>query len=57
LSYTLSRLAKPDFDNARKLFFLKITGTVKTKWSKLTDDDLKAIGGKRDHLAGAFFDA
>ena len=25
-SYTLSRLAKPDFDNARKLLFLKLGG-------------------------------
>jgi uncharacterized protein YjbJ (UPF0337 family) len=28
------------------------TGAVKTKWGKLTDDDLKAIGGKRDQLVG-----
>ncbi len=27
-------------------------GEVKTKWGKLTDDDLKAIGGKRDQLLG-----
>jgi len=28
------------------------TGAVKTKWGKLTDDDLKAIAGKRDQLLG-----
>jgi len=28
------------------------TGTIKTKWGKLTDDDLKAIAGKRDQLIG-----
>ena len=27
-------------------------GAVKTKWGKLTDDDLKAIAGKRDQLVG-----
>jgi len=27
-------------------------GAVKTKWGKLTDDDLKAIAGKRDQLIG-----
>ena len=27
-------------------------GAVKTKWGKLTDDDLKAVGGKRDQLVG-----
>jgi uncharacterized protein YjbJ (UPF0337 family) len=30
----------------------KITGKVKEKWGKLTDDDLTAINGKRDQLAG-----
>ena len=25
---------------------------VKSKWGKLTDDDLKAIAGKRDQLIG-----
>jgi uncharacterized protein YjbJ (UPF0337 family) len=28
-------------------------GKVKEKWGKLTDDDLTAIAGKRDQLAGA----
>jgi uncharacterized protein YjbJ (UPF0337 family) len=28
------------------------TGKVKQKWGKLTDDDLTAIGGKRDELLG-----
>lgn len=30
----------------------KLTGKVKEKWGKLTDDDLIAIAGKRDQLAG-----
>ena len=29
-------------------------GKVKEKWGKLTDDDLTAIAGKRDQLAGIF---
>jgi uncharacterized protein YjbJ (UPF0337 family) len=28
-------------------------GGVKERWGKLTDDELTAIGGKRDRLAGA----
>jgi uncharacterized protein YjbJ (UPF0337 family) len=27
-------------------------GKIKEKWGKLTDDDLTAIAGKRDQLAG-----
>jgi uncharacterized protein YjbJ (UPF0337 family) len=27
-------------------------GTVRTKWGKLTDDDLDKIGGKREELVG-----
>ena len=27
-------------------------GKVKEQWGKLTDDDLTAIGGKRDQLVG-----
>jgi uncharacterized protein YjbJ (UPF0337 family) len=27
-------------------------GKVRAKWGKLTDDDLKTIGGKKDQLAG-----
>ena len=27
-------------------------GKVKEKWGKLTDDDLRVIGGKRDQLVG-----
>ena len=27
-------------------------GLAKTKWGKLTDNDLKAIAGKRDQLIG-----
>jgi uncharacterized protein YjbJ (UPF0337 family) len=30
----------------------QITGKVKQKWGKLTDDDLTTIAGKRDELAG-----
>ena len=30
----------------------QFTGKVKQKWGKLTDDDLSAIGGKRDELVG-----
>ena len=30
----------------------QLTGKVKQKWGKLTDDDLTAIGGKRDELVG-----
>ena len=28
------------------------SGTIKNKWGKLTDDDLKAVAGKRDQLIG-----
>ncbi len=28
------------------------TGEVKSKWGKLTDDDLTVVRGKRDQLAG-----
>jgi uncharacterized protein YjbJ (UPF0337 family) len=27
-------------------------GMAKTKWAKLTDDDLAAVAGKRDQLVG-----
>ena len=30
----------------------QLTGQVKEKWGKLTDDDLTMIAGKRDQLAG-----
>jgi len=30
----------------------QMTGKVKAKWGKLTDDDLTVIAGKRDELAG-----
>ncbi len=30
----------------------QMTGKVKEKWGKLTDDDLTTIAGKRDQLAG-----
>lgn len=30
----------------------QMTGTVKEKWGKLTDDDLTVIAGKRDQLSG-----
>lgn len=31
----------------------QMTGEVKTRWGKLTDDDLKTIGGEKDKLVGA----
>ena len=30
----------------------QVTGKVKEKWGKLTDDDLTTIGGQRDQLIG-----
>ena len=30
----------------------QFTGKVKEKWGQLTDDDMTAIAGKRDRLAG-----
>ncbi len=30
----------------------QISGKVKTKWGKLTDDDLTTIAGKKDQLVG-----
>jgi uncharacterized protein YjbJ (UPF0337 family) len=30
----------------------QMTGKVKAKWGKLTDDDLTTIGGKKDELLG-----
>jgi uncharacterized protein YjbJ (UPF0337 family) len=30
----------------------QITGQVKSKWGKLTDDDLAVVAGKRDQLIG-----
>ncbi len=30
----------------------QMTGRVKEKWGKLTDDELTTIAGKRDQLAG-----
>ncbi len=30
----------------------QLTGSMKEKWGKLTDDDLTAIAGKRDQMAG-----
>jgi uncharacterized protein YjbJ (UPF0337 family) len=30
----------------------ELSGKIKVKWGKLTDDDLTTIGGKRDELAG-----
>jgi uncharacterized protein YjbJ (UPF0337 family) len=30
----------------------QLKGDVKTTWGKLTDDDLTAVGGDRDRLAG-----
>ena len=30
----------------------QVTGHVKEKWGKLTDDDLDVVAGRRDQLAG-----
>lgn len=30
----------------------QLQGQIKSKWGKLTDDDLTVIAGKRDQLAG-----
>jgi uncharacterized protein YjbJ (UPF0337 family) len=30
----------------------QMTGKLKAKWGKLTDDDLTLIGGKKDELVG-----
>jgi len=30
----------------------QVTGKVKEKWGKLTDDDLDVIAGKKDQLVG-----
>jgi len=30
----------------------QMTGSVKQKWAKLTDDDLKYIGGSKDRFVG-----
>lgn len=30
----------------------QFTGDIKKQWGKLTDDDLKAIGGEREKLMG-----
>lgn len=30
----------------------QLTGKIKEKWGKLTDNDLTTIAGKRDQLAG-----
>jgi uncharacterized protein YjbJ (UPF0337 family) len=32
--------------------FKQIGAKIKQKWAKLTDDDLKLIGGKKDELIG-----
>ena len=30
----------------------QVKGQVRAKWAKLTDDDLEAIGGRKDELIG-----
>jgi uncharacterized protein YjbJ (UPF0337 family) len=30
----------------------QLTGKLKAKWGKLTDDDLKVLDGNREYLAG-----
>jgi uncharacterized protein YjbJ (UPF0337 family) len=31
---------------------MQLRGEIKSKWAKLTDDDLKNVGAKRDALVG-----
>ena len=30
----------------------QLKGKVRTKWAKLTDDDVEKVGGKKDQLVG-----
>jgi uncharacterized protein YjbJ (UPF0337 family) len=30
----------------------QVTGNLKSQWGKLTDDDVKSVGGKKDVLLG-----
>ncbi len=30
----------------------QVKGNVRSKWGKLTDDDVKNLSGKREHLVG-----
>ena len=30
----------------------QLKGKVRTKWAKLTDDDVEQVGGKKDQLVG-----
>ena len=30
----------------------QFTGSARERWGKLTDDELVALGGKKDHLVG-----
>jgi uncharacterized protein YjbJ (UPF0337 family) len=30
----------------------QLTGQIRSQWGKLTDDDIAAIGGKKDELIG-----
>lgn len=30
----------------------RVAGNVRARWSKLTDDDMEVIAGRRDQLAG-----
>lgn len=32
--------------------WLQFKGTVKSRWGKLTDDDLAQVGGRKDQLVG-----
>ena len=37
--------------------WMQFKGSAKQKWSKLTDDNLDIIGGKREQLAGKLQEA
>jgi uncharacterized protein YjbJ (UPF0337 family) len=34
----------------------QVKGDAKTKWAKLTEDDLKFVAGSRDRLVGKIFE-
>jgi uncharacterized protein YjbJ (UPF0337 family) len=40
-----------DWDHVERIW-KQVKGKVQEKWGKLTDDDLKLIGGRRDRLEG-----
>jgi uncharacterized protein YjbJ (UPF0337 family) len=51
LGLSSQRRAAMDWDRVQGSW-KQLTGRVKEKWGKLTDDDLTAINGRRDQLEG-----